>query len=277
MANIVPGAIWQPIDVGSRQARIKGRGAVGHVAVSASPDLVPSGPVDTRPADWHFYLPKIGNPDGSPRFFQYIDLDVQCWATMEGNSTLPAWESEGGLGADAEVNAEPWTENQLQSAAVIYAHLMRTEGAPAQVMPDSRPSSRGLAAHRFGIDPWRVSGGEVWSGPGKLCPGDTKVGQLAEIVARAVAINANQEDPMTPQQAAQLQAVNDAVAKLVVQVGDPTSGVLKRVADLQRAVTALATSVAQIQTNPAPNGGQTIDYAALAKAVNDDAAKRLAS
>lgn len=183
--NIVPGAIWQPIDVGQRAARKKGRGAVGHVAVSGAKNLPATTPLAVRGGDWHFYLPKDGNPNGTVRFFQYIDLDLQCWASMDGNTTLPAWESEGGLGTTAQVNAEPWTENQLEAAAIIYAHLVRTEGAPLQVMPDSRPTSRGLGAHRFGIDPWRVPGGEKWSDPGKLCPGTAKVAQLPEIVARA--------------------------------------------------------------------------------------------
>ena len=112
MANIVPGVVWRPVDVGARAARRKGRGLVGHVAVSTSKNLVP-GPLATRAADWHFYLPK----DGAA--IQYIDLDLQCWASGAGNGTMVAFESEGGMGTEAQVNAEPWTDNQLNWAARI--------------------------------------------------------------------------------------------------------------------------------------------------------------
>jgi hypothetical protein len=195
MANIVPGFIWHPIDVGNRAKRVKGRGAVGHVAVSGSVNLVPSGTPATRSADWHWYNPKVGPG------IQYIDLDLQCWASGSGNRTLPAFESQGGLGTAAQVNAEPWNDNQIENAARFYAHLVETEGAPLQVMPNSLPGSRGLAGHRHGIDPWRCAGGESWSSSrGKLCPGDAKMAQLPVIVARASEIVHGSPTPTpTPQ------------------------------------------------------------------------------
>lgn len=52
--NLVPGFRWEPVDVGKRDARRKGRGLIGHVAVSASKNLRP-GPLATRPGDWHAY------------------------------------------------------------------------------------------------------------------------------------------------------------------------------------------------------------------------------
>jgi hypothetical protein len=179
MANVVPGVTWQPVDVGARSKRRKGRGLVGHVAVSTSKNLTP-GPLATRNADWHFYLPKDGPA------IQYIDLDVQCWASGAGNGTMVAFESEGGMGTEAQVNAEPWTDNQLTWAAKILRHLHDTEGVPLEVMPDSLPTSRGFGTHRLGIDPWRVPGGEVWSSSyAKTCPGAAKHAQRAEVVRRA--------------------------------------------------------------------------------------------
>src|SRR5689334_14594944 len=156
MPNILPGAVWQPIPVGNRAARRKGRGLVGHVAVSSAKNLTP-GPLSSRNADWHFYLPKDGPA------IQYIDLDLQCWASGVGNASLVAFESEGGLGTAAQVNAEPWTDNQLDWAARILRHLHDTEGVPLAVMEDSRPGSRGFGTHRLGINPWRVADGELWS------------------------------------------------------------------------------------------------------------------
>jgi hypothetical protein len=180
MANILPGAVWQPVDVSGRAARRKGRGLCGHVAVSSSKNLAP-GPLSSRSADWHFYLPKEGPA------IQYIDMDLQCWATSAGNASLVAFESEGGLGSSAVLNAEPWTDNQLNWAARILRHLHDTEGVPLQVMPDSMPGSRGFATHRLGISPWRVAGGEVWSSAnGKECPGTAKHNQRGEVVRRAI-------------------------------------------------------------------------------------------
>jgi hypothetical protein len=176
LTNLVPGFIWTPIDVGKRDARTKGRGVIGHVAVSNSKDLRP-GPLATRPSDWTFYFPKIGPAR------QYIDLDLQCWSSGAGNATCPAWESEGGMGTAAQVNAEPWTHDQLVSGAMVLRHLHETEGVPYQNMGTSLAGSKGLGVHRYGIDPWRVAGGQVWSSSrGKLCPGDAKVGQLQLIV-----------------------------------------------------------------------------------------------
>lgn len=198
MPNIVPGARWAPIDVGSRAARRKGRGLVLHVAVSGAADLRPWLPPATRPSDWHFYLPKDPLPTGE-RFWQYVDLDVQCWADSQGNVTLPAAESQGGLGDSAAVNSEPWTANQVEAAATIYAYLHQTEGAPLALMPNSLPTSTGLAPHRLGITPWRVAGGESWSSSaGKLCPGDAKVAQLPAVLARAVELAGGSPSPTPP-------------------------------------------------------------------------------
>lgn len=191
MSNVVPGALWRPIDVGNRAARRKGRGLIGHIAVSNSALLIP-GPLATRPSDWHFYLPKNPYPTGE-RFAQLIDLDLQSWSSAAGNATCPAFESEGGVGAD--VNGL-WTANQVESAAIILAHLNRTEGVPLQDMVNSLPTSRGFGIHRYGIDPYRVAGGEKWSSVyAKACPGDNRAKQVGAIVARAQQI-VNGDDDM---------------------------------------------------------------------------------
>ena len=262
MANIVPGVVWQPIDVGSRAKRRKGRGLVGHVAVSSSKNLVP-GPLSSRNADWHFYLPKSGPA------IQYIDLDLQCWATGAGNGSLVAFESEGGLGTSAVLNAEPWTDNQLTWAARILRHLHDTEGVPLEVMPDSRPSSRGFATHRLGINPWRVADGEVWSSAyGKECPGNAKVAQAAEIVRRAKAGTPDGGFLMALSDADQ-QHLIDMVGALHAVVVHPVKGsegeLLARSRTTDAAVAAL---LAQ--------GGHEIDAAAIAAAIPASLAQKVA-
>lgn len=208
MPNIVPGVSWQPINIGSRAARRKGRGLCGHVAVSNSKNLVP-GPN----ADWHFYLPKDGPA------IQYIDLDLQCWASGDGNSTMAAFESEGGMGSTAQVNAEPWTENQLNWAARILRHMHDTEGVPLQVMASSASSERGFGTHRLGVPGYMQPGTEQWSSSaGKLCPGDAKHAQRFEVVRRAGGLATTSEGF--------LMALNDAQQIEVYQLLKEVRGAL---------------------------------------------------
>lgn len=185
MANIVPGVRWEPISLAGVPRRRKGRGFCLHVAVSNAPALRPG-----SNATWHFYLPKQGQA------IQYVDLDYVAYAQLDGNPTMVSAESQGGM---VDADREPWTDNQCEWAARILAHLHRTEGTPLQVMPDSRPESRGLGYHRLGVDPWRVAGGERWSSSrGKLCPGAAKIAQVPSIVARAAALvnGTTEEDPL---------------------------------------------------------------------------------
>jgi len=192
MVNIVPGALWAPVDVGKRDARRKGRGLIGHVAVSNSAHLAPWLPPATRPSDWHFYLPK--DPiDASHRFWQEIDLDLQSWSSYQANPDTAAFESQGGVGDD--VNA-PWTDNQVESASIILAYMNESEGVPLVDMVNSLAASRGFGVHRYGIDPWRVAGGQLWSSSrGKVCPGDARIAQVPVILSRAKEIRGGSPTP----------------------------------------------------------------------------------
>lgn len=255
MPNIVPGALWRPVDVGNRAARRKGRGLVGHVAVSSSKNLVP-GPLATRAADWHLYLPKDGPA------IQYIDLDVQCWASGAGNPSLVAFESEGGLGTTAQVNAEPWTDNQLTWAARILRHLHDTEGVPLQVMNDSLPGSRGFGTHRLGIDPWRVAGGELWSSSrGKTCPGDAKHAQRAEIVARAQQMNGATDMELTELINYRAQQYDGAARSLY----DSANQTLANIGNLTKQVADLTAAVAELRKAVGTSGAAPVDVKAVAE------------
>lgn len=270
MANILPGAVWQPVEVGNRSARRKGRGLVGHVAVSSSKNLAP-GPLASRSADWHFYLPKDGPA------IQYIDMDLQSWATSAGNSSLVAFESEGGLGTTAQVNAEPWTANQLNWAARILRHLHDTEGVPLQAMPDSRTNSRGFGTHRLGISPWRVADGEVWSSAnGKLCPGDAKVAQVPQIIELARA-GAGGDDDMTPDEHRMLsETFRLACLNAAVQItptrgpGEKTPGeqVAELLKPLQATVNALASALTSGRDDITADEIRQVIREEMAKVVN---------
>jgi hypothetical protein len=182
----MPEAIWTPKAIGSRSRRSKGRGVVYHVAVSEAQNLMP-GP----DADWHFYVAKDG------RIYQYIDTDFQAWASRDGNASMIAVETQGGVN---DPQGERWTAAQVASLAGIARFAHTSEGVPLQLMQSSLPSERGLGWHRLGIDPWRVSGGELWSGArGKVCPGDAKIAQMPEVLR--LALNGAEDDmPYTKEQ-----------------------------------------------------------------------------
>ena len=80
-------------------------------------------------------------------------------------------------------------------------------------MTSSKTSEKGIGWHRLGVPPskwvsglgWLVSGGEKWSGAvGKVCPGDKRIAQVPQILARAQAINgtAPAQTPVKPKPAA---------------------------------------------------------------------------
>ena len=82
---------------------------------------------------------------------------------------------------------------------MILAHMHQTEDVPIQDMVNSLLTSRGQAVHRYGIDPWRVSGGESWtSSYGKQDPGNTRLAQVRDIVARADVLAHGVSNPPPP-------------------------------------------------------------------------------
>ena len=100
------------------------------------------------------------------------------------------------------------------------------EGIPAVLVPDSRRGRRGIAYHRQGIDPWRASGGELWStSPGKECPGPARIDQLVHEVIPAAArrVRAGGDDEVTPED---IKAIAKAVHELQdIDSGDPKNKV----------------------------------------------------
>jgi hypothetical protein len=183
-------------------------------------------------------------------------MDLQCWASSAGNASLVAFESEGGLGTSAQLNAEPWTENQCQWAARILRHLHDTEGVPLQAMPDSLPTSRGFGTHRLGISPWRVAGGEVWSSAnGKECPGNAKVAQVPHIIE--LARGGQMENDM---EISELYAWRDSHGR---NMGDFMGFATDVLGDLTRKLDALTKEVAALKAG----NGAPVDVQAVADAL----------
>lgn len=138
--------------------------------------------------------------DAAGKIFQSRDTQYRSAANLHGNHRIIAVENED-FGAEFgkwntnDGHAVPaFTPPQIEAQARICAWAHTTHGIPLVACPDSRPGSRGIAYHRQGVDGnWagyayggRMSGGEVWTNHrGKVCPGDRRIAQIPQIIARA--------------------------------------------------------------------------------------------
>lgn len=124
---------------------------------------------------------------------QYVDTKYRANADLEGNDATISVETEGGV---KNANGEPWTQEQKKALAELYAWVRATHGIPNKIAQDAKigASSHGLSSHRLGIDGnfppapsvlagrLQLGGGMFYSrSRGKICPGDAKLRQLAEI------------------------------------------------------------------------------------------------
>lgn len=167
-----PGAIRKEITKHRTPLRVTNRAVILHVAVSEADSLYGyfSGAVVAS----HFYVRKTGVVE------QYVDTRFSAPANLYANSSAYSIETQGGV---RNANSEKWTEAQENALASLVRWLQQTHGVPRLVMPNSRPASRGVGHHRLGVDPYRVSGGELWSTAyGKICPGLGKISQIPGIV-----------------------------------------------------------------------------------------------
>jgi hypothetical protein len=172
---LYPGAVFKPTQFGGRTPRNRQERGVLHVAVSRARALAP-----WNENTWHFYVAADGYCE------QYVDTAFRAWADVTANDDAIAIETAGGVGTSDQVNAERWTGPQAARLADLMRWAQATDGVPFTLLPDSLPGRTGWGPHRLGIDPWRVSGGEVWSSSrGKLCPGDAKVAQIPELLTVA--------------------------------------------------------------------------------------------
>jgi hypothetical protein len=152
------------------------------------------------------------------RILQSRDTRFRSGANEDGNHRIIAIENEDhgpafGVWDTDDGHAVPaFTAAQIEANAQICAWANRVHGVPLVACPNSRSTSRGIAYHRQGIKgnfsaangfafPGLVSGGEVWTtSPGKVCPGDRRIAQIATIIARAIQINEGDDDMPTPEQ-----------------------------------------------------------------------------
>lgn len=170
--------------------------------------------------------------------FQWQDLRHTADANLDGNPRVISIETADNAPKFPK-DIEDWTPKQCESIARLVAWLCtpaahsscpaswlcHREGIPAVLVPDTKPSRRGIAYHQQGCTPHVVAGGELWSSAdGKECPGPRRIRQITTtIIPRVkellVAIPANPpEDDVTPQDKKDI--IDGVVAKLLGQPVD---------------------------------------------------------
>jgi hypothetical protein len=189
-----PGAIWRPIPASKGRKALTVHNRVNlHVAVSEAASL--HGAFNkTGQVDSHFYVRRDGTVE------QYVDTSERAFADLDGNDATISIETQGGF---KNADTEPWTPEQLETLAQLYAWAVTTHGVAQQIASTSQTnaSSRGLSWHRLGIDgnfpnlpdaragrTQRGGGMHYSKSRGKLCPGGGKIGQIPGVFARAQAI-----------------------------------------------------------------------------------------
>lgn len=117
---------------------------------------------------------------------QYMDADLIAWTHGAANGEYIGIETQG----DGKT---PWTAAQMKSNIRLGAWLCRKYGIPAVEMQSSKPGTKGIGSHRLGVNGnfpktgvlrgrLQRGGGNVWSSAyGKVCPGDSRVKQMAEL------------------------------------------------------------------------------------------------
>lgn len=171
MGTFYPGAVQRIISRNHGGRRARTECIIWHVDAGGANTLFGWFNNAKSSASSHFYVKYDGTVE------QYLDADVIAWTQREGNTRAVGIETQG-LGTGT------WTPAQAAALVNLTRWLCERYGLPKASMGNSRKGSRGIGIHRFGIDPWRVSGGEVWGGRGKACPGNDRVAQFPALVAQ---------------------------------------------------------------------------------------------
>lgn len=119
---------------------------------------------------------------------RYVPDHLIAWTTGAGNARLLGIETQGD-------GTTAWTPEQIESLAQDIARMWRKYKFPLRLMTSSKKSEKGIGYHRLGVPRskwvpntapgWLVIGGEKWSSAvGKVCPGDKRIAQMPEILAR---------------------------------------------------------------------------------------------
>lgn len=187
MADIAPSriALWKPFSG-------KGTRPLTHDIVCVHTmvgSLAGSWSWANRPGNayWHF------GTSGTGECWQCHSLRYRSASNLDGNGRIiPIENADMGPGfgpwSGRCGDVPPFTPAQQAKLIDLIEWLCREFDIPPVLVPDSRPGRRGIAYHRQGIDPWRVSGGELWSSSrGKCCPDGARINQLVNVIIPEVA------------------------------------------------------------------------------------------
>lgn len=194
-----PGAIWRPLDRNyTARKRSRTDCVILHIAVSEAASLYGWFNNPEAGSSSHLYVRRDGVTE------QYMDMDHISWANGDGNGRSITVETQG-------MGSGTWSSAQVAKLAEICRWANAQYGVPLELMPDSKPSSRGIGHHRLGCDPYRVPGGERWSKAyGKICPGPDRIPQIPTIIAAAkggiqhASVTTSKEDTLSAEEVKQI-------------------------------------------------------------------------
>lgn len=138
----------------------------------------------------HFYINEYGGLE------QYIDTYYMSAADYQGSDATVSVETWDGGG-----NVLTWNEAQLSMLVRLFIWITDTHPSiPRRLATSSAygAPSKGLSWHRLGVDSyptlykpgWRQPNGMKYSkSRGKTCPGDGRIAQMPEIMARVHGTN----------------------------------------------------------------------------------------
>lgn len=129
-------------------------------------------------------------------------ISVEC---ADVGAPFPAWNTNDG-------NAVPaFSDAQIETLARLIATIAPAHNIPIALIPDAKPGRRGIGYHRQGVPGYMVAGAEQWStAQGKVCPGNRRIAQIPQVIARAQQI-VNGDTDLDANQAAQLDYIFKAV------------------------------------------------------------------
>lgn len=298
---VYPGAVNMLIPRGTiggagQQPRIKPTIIIlhtnaGNVTLAGAARLMAT---TTSGQEYHFQ-----QETGSGRLGQYVDTTIRADNNYKANSFTVGGVLCGAISVEtADLGApydKSWTDlGQRKNLEDLVVWLCQTHNIPARQCPD--PFAPGIGYHSlWGLNTTSNPNVNPWTNTlGKICPGPGKIREFPDLLA-AVArrIQGKAEDmPLTDDDVRRIWSyglptrfgVPGAPAEVVVadtrivagQASNQTDTVEGSLGTLTTYVTELADAVAKLteKVDNITTGG--VDVAAIAKAVNDDAAARLA-
>lgn len=226
----MPGAQWRPLP-GSSTTKISSYDILAwHTMVGslAGTDSYFRG--SAAGTNSHF---GVGH-DGT--IYQWVDTAYRSGANLNGNYHIISVETaDTGTGFPAWTgsNVPAWNAAQIEANAQIAAWVNKTHGIPFDLIPDAKPGRRGNGWHRQGVPGYMVAGAEKWSNAtGKVCPGDRRIAQIPQVIARAKQIAGGQTAPteedmlsaLTPDEQRRVLAAADLLLYMLPQVKDIVVG-----------------------------------------------------